>query len=222
MDTNLKGNIAEQAIRFEAVKLGVMLLQPVGEHYRWDLAFDIGGRIWRVQCKWGSLSADRAVITVHLTSTRCTPSGYVRTTYRADEVDLFAVYCSELDRCFLIPAATGCGRRAISLRVTAARNNQKSCINLADDFDFVGAIAQLGERCRGTAEVAGSSPASSTPKTPAPTVIGCDEFRVRISHWLDRVAAGEDVLLTYRGRPRVRLTPPTSPIPAPRTPRTPP
>jgi prevent-host-death family protein len=39
-------------------------------------------------------------------------------------------------------------------------------------------------------------------------MVGCDELRNRFSYWLDRVAAGEEALVTYRGRPRVRLTPP--------------
>jgi antitoxin (DNA-binding transcriptional repressor) of toxin-antitoxin stability system len=38
---------------------------------------------------------------------------------------------------------------------------------------------------------------------------GYEDFRVRFSYWLDRVAAGEDVLLTRRGKLRVRLSPAT-------------
>ena len=37
---------------------GVPVLRPVQEHGRYDLAFEIGERIYRVQCKWGAL--DRA------------------------------------------------------------------------------------------------------------------------------------------------------------------
>ncbi len=203
MDSNAKGGVAEQAIVLAAVKLGVSVLRPIGEHGRCDLGFDIGDRIWRVQCKWGALSRARDVIQVHLGGCRCTPHGYVRTTYGEDEVDLFGVYCGDLDRCFLIPGALGAGRNTIWLRLTPARNNQRSCINLADDYDFPGAIAQLGERVTGSHEVAGSSPASSTPQ-----IIGCDELRNRFSYWLDRVAAGGEALVTYRGEPRVRLTPP--------------
>jgi prevent-host-death family protein len=44
-----------------------------------------------------------------------------------------------------------------------------------------------------------------------PTTIGCDDFRARCSYWLDRASAGEEVTVTYRGRPRVMLTPPRSP-----------
>lgn len=36
--------------------------------------------------------------------------------------------------------------------------------------------------------------------------VGVREFRARLSDWLDRAAAGEDVIVTERGRPRVRLT----------------
>src|SRR5215213_2325594 len=35
---------------------------PVVEHGRYDLAFVIGDNIYRVQCKWGSLDQDGAVI----------------------------------------------------------------------------------------------------------------------------------------------------------------
>jgi prevent-host-death family protein len=218
LDNNAKGNIAEQAIRFEAAKLGVPFLQPVGEHYRWDLALDIGGRIWRVQCKWGSLSKDRAVIRVYLSTSVCTPNGYVRTAYSPDEVDLFAVYCSELDRSFLLPASLGCGRGGIWLRLTPPRNNQKSCVNLADDFAFEGAIAQLGERVHGMHEVAGSSPASSTPPPDVPVLVGSNPFRDRLGYWMDRVAAGDEIVITRRGKPRIRLSPAV--IPPPHTPHT--
>jgi hypothetical protein len=47
------------------------------------------------------------------------------------------------------------------LRLTPAANNQEAAINYAADYDF-GAIAQLGERRHGMAEVVGSSPTSST------------------------------------------------------------
>jgi hypothetical protein len=49
----------------------------------------------------------------------------------------------------------------IHLRLAPARNNQEFSITYAADYEFSGAIAQLGERLRGTQEVAGSSPASS-------------------------------------------------------------
>ncbi len=211
MNSNVKGNIAEQAIVFEAVRLGVNILRPVGEHGRCDLAFDIGNRIWRVQCKWGRLSRRKDVVIAKVGGCWCSPGGYVRSTYSEDEIDLLAIYCGGLNRSFLLPAELIAGKHEIWLRLTTARNNQKSCINLAEDFDFVGAIAQLGERVTGSHEVAGSSPASSISEHGPVVVVGCDDLRTRFSYWLDRAAAGEEILVTYRGRPRARLTPPATP-----------
>src|SRR5918999_1829877 len=55
-----------------------------------------------------------------------------------------------------------CAEKAIHLRLAPCRNNQKQSIHWASQYEL-GAIAQLGERLHGMQEVAGSSPASSTP-----------------------------------------------------------
>jgi prevent-host-death family protein len=209
MSPNDKGAIAEQAIVLAATKLRVPVWRPINEHSRADLLMEIAGQFFRVQCKWGRVLAERDVVVAHLHSSRCTPNGYVRTCYAEHEIDLFAVYCAELDRSFLIPIWRVAGMKQIHLRLAPARNGQQSCINLADDFDFEGAVAQLEERVHGMHEVRGSSPLSSTPSDASPTVVGCDDFRVRFSHWLDQVAAGEEVLITRRGKPRIRLSPAT-------------
>jgi len=49
LDSNRKGAIAEMKIATAAVELGVPVLRPVQEHGRYDLGFEIGGRILRVQ-----------------------------------------------------------------------------------------------------------------------------------------------------------------------------
>lgn len=67
----------------------------------------------------------------------------MRGTYAEHEVDLFAVYCGGLDRCFLLPSAVVAGKTELRPRLTPARNGQQLCITLAADFDFAGAIAQL-------------------------------------------------------------------------------
>jgi prevent-host-death family protein len=205
-DTNRKGAVAEIAILLAATKLEIPVLMPMAEHGRVDMALDIGGKLYRVQCKWGSLSKAKDVVIVHLCPSRRSGSGYVRKAYTVDEIDLFAVYCGELDRAFLLPAERFAGTYLAHLRLTPPRNGQRACINLADDFDFVGAIAQLEERCHGMAEVVGSSPTSSTPEIAPPLTVGSDLFRNRLGEWLERAAAGEQILVTYRGRPRVRLT----------------
>ena len=211
-DRNLKGAVAEQAIALEAMKLGIAVLWPAADHGLYDLALEIADKLYRVQCKWGRFDRDRNVVTVRIGGSWCSPRGYVRTTYSADEVDLFAIYCGELERCFLLPAALAVGRKEIWLRLAPARNGQRACINLADDFNFPGAIAQLGERVTGSHEVAGSSPASSTERSD-PVVVGSNPFRDRLGYWFERAAAGEEIVVTHRGKPRIRVTPAVAPSP---------
>ncbi len=122
------------------------------------------------------------------------------------EIEL-AAYCGELDRCFLLPVSLAAGKHQQLLRLTPARNRQRACITLAEDFAFEGAVAQLGERRHGMAEVRGSSPLSSTSSEGATVVVGANAFRDGFGLWMDRVAAGEEVVTTRRGRPRIRLSP---------------
>jgi prevent-host-death family protein len=209
LSTNDKGAIAESAVMLAATRLNVPVYLPAHDHGRIDLVLEFGGRLWGVQCKWGNLSPDQSYVVARLRTSRRGPHGHVHGTYTASEIHLFAVYCGELDRCFLLPISLFEGVGCAHLRLAPARNGQVACTNLADDFDFVGAIAQLGERLTGSQKVAGSSPASSTsPSGGRPsTAVGSNPFRDRLGYWLERVAKGDEILVTYRGKPRVRLTP---------------
>jgi hypothetical protein len=180
LDSNLKGAIAEQTIILEATRLGISVWTPPADHGRADMIFGFADRFWAVQCKWARLSPDRDVVIVPLVSSRRGPAGFIRRPYEADEVDLIAAYCEELNRCFLMPVSVTAGMTSIQLRLKPPRNGQLACINLAEDFDFVGAIAQLGERCHGMAEVVGSSPTSSTSHADGPTTVGSNPFRDKL------------------------------------------
>jgi hypothetical protein len=154
-----KGSIAEAVIAAEATKAGARVWRPMAEGGRFDLIFEVGTRLLRVQCKSAGRRGD--VIVVATRTSRLTPRGYVRTMYDASEVDAIAVYCPETDGCYYLPIEEVRGRWEVRLRLARARNNQEFAISYAADYDFHGAIAQLGERVTGSHEVAGSSPASS-------------------------------------------------------------
>jgi prevent-host-death family protein len=40
------------------------------------------------------------------------------------------------------------------------------------------------------------------------TTVGAHEFRNLFGHFMERAAAGEEIRITHRGRPRARLVPP--------------
>ncbi len=152
------------------------------------------------------------MVVVRTGTRRLSTRGYIHTTYDATEIDLFGVYCGELDRCFLLPVDVAADQVQLHLRLTPPRNGQLACINLAGDFDFEGAVAQLGERSDGIRKVRGSSPLSST-SNEGPTTVGSNPFRDKLGYWMERVAAGEEVVITHRGRPRIRLSPARAPLP---------
>jgi prevent-host-death family protein len=206
LSTNRKGAIAETKIAAAATELGIPVLRPIVEHSRYDLAFELGDRILRVQCKWGRLTDDRSVIAVQLQGSWLSPTaGYVRSSYAEHEIDLLAVYCDPLDRCYLLPSALVAGRRAIHLRLAPPKNGQRASINLAAEFELRGAVAQLVEHQSGTLRARGSSPLSSTPSPPETLNVGAHEFRNHFGYYLERAAEGHDVLVSRRGRPYVRL-----------------
>ncbi len=161
-----KGAIAETAIVARAVRLGIEVYRPVAEGGRRDLLFDLAGRLVRLQCKTATRSGE--VVVVRCRSCRRTRDGYLRRSYTADEIDPFAAYCLELDRCYFPPIALFPHRSQIQLRLSPARNNQRLGIHPAGAFEFeatlawYGAIAQLGERVLCKHEVVGSIPSGST------------------------------------------------------------
>ena len=201
-----KGAIAETAIAAAATKLGISVYRPVAEGGRADLVFEVGRRLLRIQCKWAVRRGD--VVSVHLTTSRRTRDGFLRTTYRADEIDAVVGYCAELDECYFLPIALVEGHRALQLRLTPPRNNQQALINWAGEYQL-GAIAQLEERRHGMAEVVGSSPTSSTSPAAAdePTLVTAHEFRNRFGWYMQRAAGGEAIVVTHRGQRRLRLCP---------------
>jgi prevent-host-death family protein len=217
-DSNQKGNVAELAIAKEAASLGLSVLKPLTEHERYDLVLAIAGRLLRVQCKWGARKGD--VVCVRVSSCYHSPTrGYVKATYDPGEVDLIAVYCGELDSCYLLPASLVAGQGTIHLRLGPARNNQRAALNFATTYEFQGAIAQLEERLTGSQEAEGSSPSSSTSAISASLadrddfadlkcVVGMDEFYAKLAQYVRRAESGGEVEITRWGRPVARLCPP--------------
>jgi hypothetical protein len=166
LTTDQKGVLAEQAIVFEALKLGAGVFQPVGDE-RYDLILDLRPDLLRVQCKWATRTRD--VVQIRTRTCRRGREGLIHRSYELGEIDAIAAYCADLDQCYLLPLEMSVGRTMVQLRIAPSRNNQQLRINWARDYEFratlqqlQGPIAQLGERLSGTQKVAGSIPAGST------------------------------------------------------------
>jgi hypothetical protein len=137
-----KGALAELAITHHAARLGIAVLRPLTDGLRYDLVFDLGERLVRVQCKWAARRGD--VLVIPCRSCRRSAEGFSRRPYSRKEVDLLAAYSLELDRSFLMTSDLFAGRPSIQLRLSPTRNNQHRGINWAEDFDFAATIRGLG------------------------------------------------------------------------------
>ena len=166
LTSDQKGNIAEAAVVSAAVKLGIDVYKPVGEGGRYDMIFEIDGRLLRIQCKWAAIY--RGVVVLRCYSSRRNRNGLLRRGYVAGEFEAFAAYCPDNDSCYFLPLELFAARTQVSLRLGPSRNNQQLGVNWARDYEFAatlgrhGAIAQLGERYNGIVEVTGSIPVGST------------------------------------------------------------
>ena len=210
LTSNAKGDIAEVEIAAAAIRAGCTVSRPLTDHPPYDLVIEAGGRLLRVQCKWAV--PQRSVVEIRLRRCSHSPTqGYIRSSDGADEIDAVAAYCDDLKQCFLVSIDQLNGQDWLSLRVDAPRNCQRAALHFAADHSLPGAIAQLGERVHGMHEVAGSSPAGSTPQADrdgGEVVVGANRFRDHFGYWMERAAAGNEIVITRHGRRYARLGPP--------------
>jgi hypothetical protein len=213
---NHRGAISEAEITAAALRAGVEVYRPASEHARADLVFGLGGRLFKIQCKTAHWRG--GVLIVNLTRNSRSAAGYVRRFYAADEIDAVAAHDPDTNQNFLLPIELVAEMRAITLRVTPPLNGQRARLHYAADYEFQGAVAQLGERLSGTQKVVGSSPISSisaAEDVPAPTgqtTVGAHEFRNRFGWYLERAAAGETIDVSRHGNAHVRLGPIAPPL----------
>jgi hypothetical protein len=138
-----KGAVAEAAITAMVIELGFTVLRPLCEGQRYDLVVDLKPELLRFQCKLSRLV--EGVLSVNLKSNRCTPAGYVSTSYTADEIDAVAVFTPALRRGFLLPIAEVAGRRAVHLRLAPTKNNQADRIRRAGDYEIGTVLPQRAD-----------------------------------------------------------------------------
>jgi hypothetical protein len=165
LTTDQKGATAEAAIVQAAIEAGLGVGRPVVDQ-RYDLIFDLGLSLLRIQCKWASRVGD--VLVVRCYSARRSSTGLLKRVYSRADVDAFAIYCHDPRSCYLIPFEDVPRGGTMQLRFKETRNNQRERIRWASSYEFAatldrrqGAIAQLGERLTGSQKVTGSNPVGS-------------------------------------------------------------
>ena len=54
-------------------------------------------------------------------------------------------------------------------------------------------------------EYEGSNPSASTPPEPTEVTVGAHDFRNHFGYYMERATAGEEIAVTRRGKPTVKL-----------------
>jgi hypothetical protein len=164
VNTSQIGLITVEQVRLALVMLEKQVLEPLGDHSRYDLAIEeFDGSFQRIQCKTGRIIRGAIYFPTSSTVARSrTGKKTVRTPYRG-QVELFGVFCPDNGKVYLVPADE-VPVNAAWLRLDPPRNKQKTRIRWAQPYEIAsfGAVAKLGSRLNGIQEVAGSNPAGST------------------------------------------------------------
>jgi hypothetical protein len=142
-------------------EVGWLLWAPLGDFGRADLIIeDTDGRLFRVQCKTGRLRQGAMVFPTATVIPRCRSGSKTRRIPYRGQAEFFGVYCPDNDKCYLIPV-NDLPIGEVHLRVDPPRNGQRTRLRWAQQYE-IGAVAQLGARRNGIAEVTGSIPVGST------------------------------------------------------------
>lgn len=138
MLTKDKGDITELTCILALKKLGLHVSIPYGENAPYDIVADIGGLLYKIQCKSSKYEDGHILFsckTVHYnTKTRKTES-------YTGKVD-FYMTCFD-SKCYLIPIEECMNSSAKRLRIEHTKNNQKKNVSYAEDYELTKMVRKM-------------------------------------------------------------------------------
>ena len=136
MNTHQKGETALLQVQMRAMENGVILSRPTVEGTRYDLVLDTGGKLERVQVKYGNGSSTQSEGASVVNLTRNNNGTKKVRKYTAEEVDVLLVYVPAIDKVCRFEPKHFAGKSALSIRHTKAKNGQtKNCL-MADEYEW--------------------------------------------------------------------------------------
>jgi PD-(D/E)XK endonuclease len=105
MDTKLKGDIAEQAAILHALKRGWGVLRPVGDRLPYDLVFDTGAALVKIQVKCAWFDEAKGNYVCDNRRTKTNRREMLRDTYQTSDFDFALVYLEPLDLFYVFPVS---------------------------------------------------------------------------------------------------------------------
>ena len=103
MSTKLKGDIAEQAVTLKALKMGWEVLKPIGDRLPYDLVFDIGNQLVRVQVKSAWFDEKKGNYVMDNRRTKTNRRQMLRANYSPTDFDFAVLYIEDLHVFYVMP-----------------------------------------------------------------------------------------------------------------------
>ena len=139
LNSHFKGEITEQQVALEFLKLGYLVSKPLVQSSRYDFIVDINHKLYKVQVKTGTLK-ENAFIEFATSTSHTNTQGTLNLTYSKDDVDFFATMYE--NQCYLVPYDV-CGKRAQRLRLIPTKNGQTKGIAFAKDYQLKDVLEKL-------------------------------------------------------------------------------
>ena len=129
--TKNKGDLGVLKAKLDLYEQGFLILNPETEHAPFDLVIYKDGIYRSVQVKYRSLNK-RGTLEVAFRSSYCDTNGVVTKAVDKQQIDIYAVYCPETDKCYYFDPRKF--NKSIALRVDTPRNQQRNGIRFAENF----------------------------------------------------------------------------------------
>lgn len=126
--TTDKGDIGVAMVIADLLKHGYSVFMPVSATSPFDLLAEENGIYLRIQVKYRTMKND-VICAQAYTATVTTKRNNARVNL---DFDVLAIYCPETDKCYFLRRDEF--QNTITLRTIAPKNNQKTNINIADDY----------------------------------------------------------------------------------------
>lgn len=139
LNSHFIGEITEQQVALEFLKLGYLVSKPLVQSSRYDFVVDINHKLYKIQVKTGTLK-EESYIEFATSTSHTNTKGTLNLNYSADDVDFFAtMYKGE---CYLVPYEV-CAKRSQRLRIIPTKNGQTKGITFAKDYHLKDVVKRL-------------------------------------------------------------------------------
>ena len=126
------GEITEQCIIAELMKIEIPISKPIGDNQPYDLLMDYNNEIYRCQCKTGKLKD--GFISFSVISHRINTKHNYKT-YYIGKIHFFLVYCQENQSFYFLPIEQcKTAKSEVRLRITKPKNNQTKYVQYAINY----------------------------------------------------------------------------------------